>query len=400
MNTKSIAIQKYVVFSIALMMALIMALVGWRILDIWAAAATPEDPSPIDIEIIPTRIPPINPTLVVDDPVDDEPQPTQPEPTPILSDNDAIKAVVAAHFGLIESELSQFWVEDNTGTQARGQFDLGYFLAAKVDGHWVFIAGGDDGPNCDEVAKYDFPARLLPECPAAGNNMPDCPGVGTTVATFIKDVTVMDGSTMEPGQVFTKTWRIQNVGTCTWNADYDFIFASGDRLGGVLAQPLTIGHVPPGETIDVSVQLRAPEETGSYRGYWRFQDSKGGDFGLTNGGSVWVDIKVKESSSEDNSNSEDYTGYPYIEILEVVQDETVKIKGENFPAQDKFNVVMNYSGTNGENGIIVESILTGDGGEFTDTFLIPASLQGQSLIAIRLESPYSGYYAYNWFSNY
>lgn len=399
MNAKRISIQKYVAFSIALMMALIVALVGWRILDVWAAAATPEYPIPTQTEIVPTSLPTIMPTAVVDDPVDDEPQPTQPEPTPVLSDRDAIKAVVAAHFGLIDSDISQFWVEENTGTQARGQFDLGYFLAAKVDGYWVFVAGGDDGPNCDEIAKYDFPARLVPECPVPWNNMPDCPGVGTTIATFIKDVTITDGSKLEPGEYFTKTWRIKNVGTCTWNADYDFIFDSGDRMGGVIAQPLTVEHVPPGATIDISVQLRAPEESGSYRGYWRFQDSRGEDFGLTSGGSVWVDIKVKESSSDDDSSSEGYTGYPFIEILEVTQNQTVKIRGKNLPAQDKFNVVMNYYGTYGENGAIVESILTGDGGEFTDTFQIPAFLQGQSTIAIRLESPYSGYYAYNWFLN-
>lgn len=77
----------------------------------------------------------------------------------------------------------------------------------------------------------------------------------------------------------------------------------------------------------------------------------------------------------------------------------MKIKGVIFPTQDKFNVMMSCYGTNGENGTIVESILTGDGGEFTDTFQIPAFLQGQSTIAIRLESPYSGYYAYNWFLN-
>lgn len=234
--------------------------------------------------------------------------------------------------------------------------------------------------------------------PPTGGNMPDCEDVGITVATFIKDVTIADGTSLEPGQYFTKTWRIQNVGTCTWNADYDFVFASGDLMGGVLSQPLTVGHVPPGSTIDVSVQLRAPQESGSYRGYWRFRDSHGGDFGLTSGGSVWVDIKVK--SSDDDGSAGVYTGYPFIEILEVSKDQTVTVRGLNFPAQDKFNVMMNYYGTRGENGTVVESILTGDGGEFSDTFQIPTSLQGQSLIAIRLESPYSGYYAYNWFTNY
>ena len=75
MNTKSIAIQKYVAFSIALMMALVVALVGWRILGVWAAAAAPEYPDPAETVIPPTSLPTIAPTAVVDDPVDVEPQP-------------------------------------------------------------------------------------------------------------------------------------------------------------------------------------------------------------------------------------------------------------------------------------------------------------------------------------
>ena len=113
-----------------------------------------------------------------------------------------------------------------------------------------------------------------------------------------------------------------------------------------------------------------------------------------------MDIQVQGESSGQDSSSEDYSGYPFIEILDVSKNQTVTIKGKNFPAWDSFNVLMNYYGTKGENGQVVTSIQTGEGGEFTETYQIPAFLQGQTTIAIRLESPYSGYYAYNWFSNY
>ena len=321
MNTRKKAFQIIAAFSLAL----ILGLIGWRVLIINAADGEPIAPEPIDVETI-EDIQEINDQeSAVEDPSTNEEQASDPEPT---ADPDA---------------------EDLT--------------------------------------------------PTAGSNMPDCEDVGITVATFIKDVTIDDGSTLEPGQYFTKVWRIQNVGTCTWKDGYQFVFASGDRMGGVLSQPLVSGHVPPGSTIDVSVQLRAPEESGSYRGYWRFQDSKGGDFGLTSGGSVWVDIKVQEGSSGDESSAEGYTGYPMIEILEVDGDHSVTIKTKNLPAQDKFNLIMHYYGTYGENGAIVDSILTGEGGNITATFQIPDYLKGQSAIAIRLESPYSGYYAYNWFIN-
>jgi hypothetical protein len=38
-------------------------------------------------------------------------------------------------------------------------------------------------------------------------------------------------------------------------------------------------------------------------------------------------------------------------------------------------------------------------GTFTATYTIPAGLYGLDRIAIRLQSPSSGYYSYNWFWN-
>ncbi len=75
------------------------------------------------------------------------------------------------------------------------------------------------------------------------------------------------------------------------------------------------------------------------------------------------------------------------------------IKTNNFPANDTFVVRMGAMGTRGVNGIKVDQISSGSGGELTLTFNIPASLQGSRQIAIRLESPGSGYYSFNWFYN-
>ncbi|MCE1254907.1 MAG: hypothetical protein LWX83_15340, partial [Anaerolineae bacterium] len=42
---------------------------------------------------------------------------------------------------------------------------------------------------------------------------------------FVSDVSVPDGSAFNPGQVFIKTWRLQNIGTCTWTSDYELVLA-------------------------------------------------------------------------------------------------------------------------------------------------------------------------------
>lgn len=217
-----------------------------------------------------------------------------PSSLPSGSDEEAIRAALAAHFGIDESEFYHFEVNENTGTHAKGGVDNGYFLAAKVDGQWVFVDGGQSAPDCNAVAQYDFPASMVPGCPSGGSNMPDCPGVGVLAATFIADVTYPDGSVVSPGQSFTKTWRIKNAGTCTWNADYQIVFDSGEAMGGPAFQQLTTIHIPPGETLDISIKLLAPATPGTYRGNWKLRAPNSDIFGLTTDNPIWVEIKVVE----------------------------------------------------------------------------------------------------------
>ena len=90
---------------------------------------------------------------------------------------------------------------------------------------------------------------------------------------------------------------------------------------------------------------------------------------------------------------------PTFSIVSVVPDKSVTIQTYNFPASDSFDVLMGPIGTKGINGIKVASTASGNGGSFQATYSIPAGLKGAYQIAIRLQSPYSGYYAYNWFYN-
>jgi hypothetical protein len=113
------------------------------------------------------------------------------------------------------------------------------------------------------------------------------------------------------------------------------------------------------------------------------------------------DANVDDGDGEDGDEdgTTPYKGFPTITILSVVRGDTVTIKGHNFPAEDAFQVRMNWMGTKGVAGAIVDTYETGTGGEFTDTFDIPDFLSDAYQIAIRLESPTSGYFAYNWFYN-
>jgi len=398
MNTKKFSLKLYEALS--LLILVMMGLVGCGTLGAGTEAAKPMDEKLPDAEIVEIINTELEPEIESDASISNASDQLIPvsEATPEISDAAAIRTSLAAHFGLDESDFTRFVIEENTGMYARGGVAAndggGYFLVAKVDGEWVFVDGGQTWPNCSEVARYGFPASMVPECPAGGSNAPDCPGLGTTVATFIADVNYPDGAKVSPGQTFVKTWRVQNVGTCTWDADYQLVFDNGDRMGGSVSQQLANGHIPPGATVDISVQLTAPDEPGTYHGDWKFRDPNGNTFGLTTGNPIWVEIEVED---EDSLSSN--LGYPIIEIVDVDEDETVTIMGANFPPNDTFIVLLNQNGTLGIEGTLVATTTTGADGEFTDTYSIPASLQGENVIAIHLESPTSGYYAYSWFAN-
>ena len=112
-------------------------------------------------------------------------------------------------------------------------------------------------------------------------------------AAFVKDVTVDDGTQFTSGATFTKTWRLQNTGSCTWTSGYSLVFDHGDQMDGPSSTQLTSGTVGTGQTVDVSVPLRAPGPPGTYKGYWKIRSGDGIVFGLGGSGSVafWVEIK-------------------------------------------------------------------------------------------------------------
>jgi hypothetical protein len=93
-------------------------------------------------------------------------------------------------------------------------------------------------------------------------------------AAFVSDVTVPSNSEFEPGTPFVKTWRVQNVGTCAWDTSYDLVFVGDNAMQGATVVALP-GSVPPGSTLDLSIDLTAPPAPGTYRGVWGLRNGRG-----------------------------------------------------------------------------------------------------------------------------
>lgn len=130
----------------------------------------------------------------------------------------------------------------------------------------------------------------------------------TNDAKFIDDVTIPDNTEILPGQEFIKTWRLQNTGTCTWTDQYALIFVNGDQMNGTSPLPLT-GSTAPGSTIDISVTLKAPGTTGTYRGDWVLFTPSAFNFNPETDSILkfYVQIKVVEGVSDLNLGTATWT---------------------------------------------------------------------------------------------
>ena len=135
------------------------------------------------------------------------------------------------------------------------------------------------------------------------------PGAGTAcnIAQFVKDVTVPDLTGFNANQQFTKTWRVKNIGTCTWTSAYKIIYAGGADIGSAREIPLTI-NVPPGNEVDISVNMTAPNLAGTYNSYWEFQSNDNQVFGIGPKAQSVLYAKIQVGSGNFKSNTAYYLG--------------------------------------------------------------------------------------------
>jgi len=107
------------------------------------------------------------------------------------------------------------------------------------------------------------------------------------------DVTIPDDTVLQPGEAFTKIWRLQNAGTCAWNSNYAVTYFSGEQMGAPASVPLR-GDIAPGQTVDIAVDFVAPKEPGKYQGNWKLRNASNVLFGIgpSGGSPFWVRIVV------------------------------------------------------------------------------------------------------------
>ena len=112
------------------------------------------------------------------------------------------------------------------------------------------------------------------------------------VAVFNADVTTPDHTVVLPGEVFKKTWEIQNLGTRLWRGrrlvrvDGEYVIARRAEAQGQLEvvmdthlrslhSELLIADTLPGQPVHISVEFAAPRETCTVASIWRIEDEMG-----------------------------------------------------------------------------------------------------------------------------
>lgn len=97
---------------------------------------------------------------------------------------------------------------------------------------------------------------------------------------YIADVTIPDGTRLKPGERFTKTWQVQNIGGCAWRPGFTFRHVGGDPMRG---SPITLTEaIPTGAKRELSVELVVPSGiNGVIESAWQMSDENGIFFGDT-----------------------------------------------------------------------------------------------------------------------
>jgi len=158
-------------------------------------------------------------------------------------------------------------------------------------------------PPPTQVPPPGSPQTQVPAVPATvapATQIPTNVSGCTDSASFIEDVTVPDNTNFNKGDVIHKVWRVENTGTCAWNAQYALVFASGDQMDAPASTPLSATQ--PGKTLDIAVSLVAPSEDDSYRADFELENPSGVAMPIDQAKTLWVAITVGGATAAPSSS--------------------------------------------------------------------------------------------------
>ena len=122
-------------------------------------------------------------------------------------------------------------------------------------------------------AAEDQPLTLAAEV-SSFENPEDC----TNRARFVSDITIPDGTVVHPGQWITKTWELENYGTCSWNKNYKVVWSDENYNNSQKLFDIGV-DLQPGERGEISVTFPVQGEGATHISFV-LADTNGQTFGL------------------------------------------------------------------------------------------------------------------------
>jgi hypothetical protein len=156
----------------------------------------------------------------------------------------------------------------------------------------LFIPPTQEGPISNEAADAGAGTPSAPNSSGAGDFSPGPSQPTATVQcrdslSFLKDVTIPDGTSVAPDSTLDKRWEVENNGNCNWAAGYRIRLIAGPELSAQKEQALYPARS--GSRATLRMVFKAPLEPGTYRSAWQAFNPQGEPFGDP----FFIEIKVE-----------------------------------------------------------------------------------------------------------
>lgn len=219
-------------------------------------------------------------------------------PAPTIDANAINTAAVATAMGQISSQLTQtaLAVPSLTPQPTDTPIPLATFALPTTAGGSPVPGGAfptvsfnsTSNANTTPLAGFTQLATAKP----AGSTGQGSTASGCNDAVFVGE-TLPDGSVIDAGKKFTKSWELKNTGTCKWDEGYTFAFQPDLSSSAIEGYDIVINSsdefTDPNHSQSFVIKLTAPSTAGEYKGFWKMKTDGGNYFGPL----VYLDIVVK-----------------------------------------------------------------------------------------------------------
>lgn len=194
---------------------------------------------------------------------------------------------------------------------------LALLIAASLLASCITISTPTEAPSTPLFVTSTLPPTrqilgLPSRTPSAVPGTPGTPTLAITAppnckdqAVLLEDVTIPDNTRMDPGEAFTKIWKLKNTGTCPWTG-YTLVFADGDRMAA--PDSTLVPQTLSGESVDISVDLVAPEADGAYTGNYSLHNIEAEVVPIGLEETMWVKILVGDGAIPPTSGASSSQG--------------------------------------------------------------------------------------------